>query len=263
MKYLRLTLIALLTNTLYATQAVEIDMHGGKESKTPSALTEKKPKIFYGKILEIKNAQGYKYLHIQEEKGKKIWVAIANAPVSVGEKIGYDKKTMMKDFESKSLHQKFETIYFASDVYLAQKNQAPQSMKSMLGLAKKDPHASMGRGLSPQKEEEKPSKPFVKKASYSIEEIHMWRKSLKDQNITLKGTVFKVSRGIMKRDWVHLGDGSGNEKMLTDDLVFTTPTSSIKSGDKVIAKGKVIVDKDFGYGYFYKVIIEDASFELE
>jgi hypothetical protein len=67
----------------------------------------------------------------------------------------------------------------------------------------------------------------------------------------------------MKRDWVHLGDGSGNEKKLTDDLVFTAPSTTLKAGDKVKATGKVIVDKDFGYGYFYKVIIENTTFEVK
>jgi len=119
----------------------------------------------------------------------------------------------------------------------------------------------MGRGMSPEPKEEKPAKPFIKKNAYTIEEIHMWRNALKDQIITLKGSVFKVSHGIMKRDWVHLGDGTGNEQKLTDDLVFTAPKTTIKAGDKVVAKGKVAVDKDFGYGYFYPVIIENASFE--
>jgi len=179
----------------------------------------------------------------------------------VGEKIGYDKKTVMKNFKSKSLNQEFKEIYFASDVYLAQKPKAPKSMKEMLGLdTKKDPHAGMGIGLSPQVEEEKPAKPFVKKESYTIEEIHMWRKDLDKKTITIKGTVFKVSKDIMKRDWVHIGDSTGNEKKLTDDLVFTAVNTTVKSGDTVTAKGTVSVDKDFGYGYFYPVIIENASF---
>ena len=72
-------------------------------------------------------------------------------------------------------------------------------MKEMLGLgAKKDPHAGMGIGMSPQpKADEKPAKPFVKKETYTIEEVHMWRKSLDTQTITLTGTVYKVSKGIM------------------------------------------------------------------
>jgi predicted heme/steroid binding protein len=258
MKLLSLATLALLTTlTTTFTNAEEskIAMHG-KE-------TSQKTQIFYGKILEIKKAMGYKYLRI-DEKGKEIWVAIANAPVSVGEKIGYDKKTLMQNFESKALKQKFEEIYFASDVYLAQKPQKPKSMKDMLGLSTqaKDPHAGMGRGMTAEKEVA-PSTPFVKKDSYTIEEIYMWRKNLKDQNITIEGKVFKVSHAIMKRDWVHIGDGSGDEKALTDDLVFTASTSTIKSGDTVIAKGSVAVDKDFGYGYFYPVIIENATFEVK
>ncbi|MBA1421094.1 MAG: hypothetical protein FAF03_09655 [Epsilonproteobacteria bacterium] len=265
MKHLSLTTLALLTTlTLSHAQETKIDMHGGKETKIPSAMPAQKAPVFYGKVLEIKPAMGYKYLKVQEQ-GKETWVAIANAPVQVGDKIGFDKKTMMKDFKSKSLGQEFKEIYFASDVYLPQKPTAPKSMKDMLGFSsqKKDPHAGMGMGMSPEPADEKPAKPFVKKDAYTVEEVHMWRKNLKDQTITLEGTVFKVSKGIMKRDWVHLGDGTGNEKKLTDDLVFTAPTSTVKAGDKVRAKGTVAVDKDFGYGYFYPVIIEKSTFEVK
>ena len=250
----RLPLLVLLTslNFTYATDG-KIAMHGKEETQ--------KTKIFYGKILEIKSAMGYKYLNI-DENGTKLWIAIANAPVAVGEKIGYDKRTVMKDFKSKSLDQEFKEIYFAPDVYLAQKAKESKSMKEMLGLGvKKDPHAGMGMGKSPKPEDEKPALPFVKKDTYTIEVVHMWRKNLDKQNITLKGRVFKVSKGIMKRDWVHLGDGTGNEKKLTDDLVFTAPHTTVKAGDTVLATGKVAVDKDFGYGYFYPVIIETSTFE--
>ena len=257
-----LVLLTLLPFTLHA-EATKIDMHGGKDSKMPSAMSEQRTPVFYGKVLEIKPAMGYKYLKIQEQ-GKQTWVAIANAPVKVGDKIGFDKKTMMKDFKSKALGQTFEEIYFASDVYLPQKSTGPKSMKELMGLSTgtKDPHAGMGRGLTTEPEAQIPTKPFVKKDTYTVEELHMWRKELKDQTITLEGTVFKISHGIMKRDWVHLGDGTGNEKKLTDDLVFTAPSTTLKAGDKVKATGKVIVDKDFGYGYFYKVIIEDSSFKV-
>lgn len=261
MTLLKLTLITLLSTCMYATEPGH-EGHDHAEGEHQGKV-QKPEGIFYGTILEIKNAMGYKYLKVNEA-GKELWVAIANAPVAVGDKIGYDKKTMMKDFQSKSLDQTFKEIYFASDVYLPQKVQKPKSMKEMLGLApkKQDPHAGMGRGMLPE-EEEKPAIPFVKKDSYTIEEIHMWRKSLEGQTISIKGSVYKVSRGIMKLDWVHLGDGTGNEKKLTDDLVFTTASAHIKAGDQVIAKGKVVVNKDFGFGYFYKVIIQDASFQVK
>ncbi len=261
MKLLSLALIALLTTFTYA---VEPGHEGHKHAEGQHNGKSQTPKgIYYGKILEIKGVMGYKYLKVDED-GTQLWVAIANAPVTVGDRIGYDKKTIMKDFESKSLNQKFKEIIFASDVYLPQKAQQPKSMKEMLGLspAKKDPHAGMGMGMSPQ-EEEKPAKPFIKKEVYTIEEIHMWRKSLEGQTISLEATVYKVSHQIMKLDWAHLGDGTGNEKKLTDDLVFTATSTNIKAGDKVIAKGKVVVNKDFGYGYFYKVLIQDATFKVK
>lgn len=240
MKLLPFILITLFTITIHATE--------------PQA-------IYYGKVLEVQNAMGYKYLKV-DENGTQHWVAIANAPVAVGDKIGYDKRTIMHDFESKSLGKTFKEIIFASDVYLPQKVQRPKSMKDMLGLGSQDPHKGMGMGMSPEKEE-KPAKPFVKKDTYTVEEVHMWRKSLEGQTISLEGTVFKVSHQIMQRDWVHLGDGTGNEKKLTDDLVFTAVSSTVKAGDKVIATGTVVVNKDFGYGYFYKVLIQNATFEVK
>ena len=264
MKHLKLLTFTFLifTSLSHATEG-NIDMHGGKETTSPSTIPTQKTKIYYGKVLEITPVMGYKYLKV-DENGSTHWVAIADAPVKIGDKIGYDKRTVMKDFKSKTLHKTFDEIIFANDVYLPQKASAPKSMKDMLGLNnKKDPHAGMGVGMKPQPKEEEPSKPFVKKKSYTIEEIHMWHKNLKDQNITLIGTVFKVSHGIMKRDWVHMGDGTGNEKKLTDDLVFTAPTTNIKAGDKVKATGTLAIDKDFGYGYFYSVIIEKSHFEVK
>lgn len=264
MKLLPLALLTLLTTFTYAVEPGHEGHEHAKDVPTEKSYTLEG--IYYGKILEVKSARGYKYLNV-DENGTQHWVAIANAPVAVGDKIGYDKRTIMHDFESKSLGKKFKEIIFASDVYLPQKSDKPKSMKEMLGLGSKnvqpkDPHKGMGVGMSSQ-EEEKPEKPFVKKEVYTIEEVHMWRKSLEGQIISLEGTVFKVSRQIMKLDWVHLGDGTGDEKKLTDDLVFTAASANIKSGDKVRAKGKVVVNKDFGYGYFYKVLIQDATFEVK
>lgn len=256
MKLLTLILITLSTTlSTYAAEKVQ-----ESEKKIQSG-------IYYGKILEIEDARGYKYLKI-DENGTELWVAIASAPVSVGEKIGYDKTTIMHDFESKSLGKKFKEIIFASDVYLAQKAPKPTSMKDGLESTTNNPHANdphKGTDMeqSPIEEEVKPTKPFVKKDFYTIEELHMYRKELKDQIISVKATVRKVSRQIMKLDWIHLSDGTGNEKNLSNDLVFTAASSTLNIGDKVIATGKVVTNKDFGYGYFYKVIIQDTTFKKE
>ena len=238
MKYKFLLLsIALLFTSSYANQA-----------KAPKG-------IFYGKILSIQNAMGYKYLKV-DENGTELWVAIANAPVKVGEKIGYDKKTIMKDFKSKSLGKSFKEIIFASDVYLPEKSEsAPiKDLQDMLGLSVPQPKTAKII------EEEKPAKLFEQKAFYTIEEAYMWKNSLKGKTIKIKGTVHKVARGIMKLDWVHLEDGTGSADKMNDDIVFTIKNANVKAGDKVIATGKVVVDKDFGYGYFYKIIVQESGF---
>ncbi len=105
-------------------------------------------------------------------------------------------------------------------------------------------------------------KPFVEKDSYTVSEIKMWRKELSGKTISLEANVFKISPNIMKMDWVHLGYGK-YDRLKSDDLVFTTKNATIKVGDRVIATGKVVVDKDFGFGYFYKVIIQESTFKVK
>ena len=248
-------LLLLLVLGLSHAEEGNIAMHGTEKVQ--------KSQIFYGKILEIKPAMGYKYLRVNEE-GKEVWIAIAKAPVTVGDKIGYDKATAMPNFKSKTLNQTFKEIFFVSDLYLPNKVQKPKSMKEMLDLSpkKQDPHANMEKWMSPTEKNDL-TKAFVQKDTYTVEEIHMWRESLEGQNIAIEASVSKVSHEIMELDWVHLNDGTGNEEKLTNDLVLTAKNTTIKAGDKVLAKGTVVVNKDFGFGYFYKVIIQDATFQVK
>ena len=60
----------------------------------------------------------------------------------------------------------------------------------------------------------------------------------------------------MKRNWIHIQDGTGDENSY--DLVVTT-NDEVKVGDVITAEGKLAVDKDFGAGYFFPVIIEEAK----
>jgi hypothetical protein len=64
----------------------------------------------------------------------------------------------------------------------------------------------------------------------------------------------------MGKNWIHLQDGSG--KPGSNDLTVTT-SGAAKTGDTVVVAGKLSVDKDFGYGYKYDVIVEDAQVTKE
>ncbi|MES9957352.1 MAG: hypothetical protein ABW086_09900, partial [Sedimenticola sp.] len=78
--------------------------------------------------------------------------------------------------------------------------------------------------------------------------------------IEVKGKTSKLSQQIMGRDWVHIEDGTGTKQDNNNKLIFRTAQGGIAVGDEVVAKGVLYLNKDFGYGYFYPVIVEDAVF---
>ena len=81
---------------------------------------------------------------------------------------------------------------------------------------------------------------------------------LDKKTVVVRGKVVKVSKGIMGKNWVHLRDGSGDPGKGTNNLVVTTQDDP-KVGDVVTAKGTLYKDKDFGAGYKYRVIVEEAT----
>lgn len=94
--------------------------------------------------------------------------------------------------------------------------------------------------------------------SYTIAEIHKNGADLDRKKVVVRGRVTKVSKGIMKRNWVHLYDGTGEASNGTNDLVATSQENP-SVGDVVTASGILCKDKDFGAGYKYSVIVEDAT----
>lgn len=94
----------------------------------------------------------------------------------------------------------------------------------------------------------------------TIAEIFSQKDRLSGKEVLLRAKVVKFTPRIMKRNWVHLKDGTGAEG--TDELIVTTQ-STVKVGDTVLVKGVLQTDRDFGYGYRYDVIIEDAQLRVE
>lgn len=93
----------------------------------------------------------------------------------------------------------------------------------------------------------------------SVETVNLEKAALKDQIVTLRGTVTKANNGIMKRNFIHIEDGSGKDE--TAQLIITSQDTA-NPGDKVIVTGKVALDTDFGFGYLYPLLVEEASIKL-
>ena len=92
----------------------------------------------------------------------------------------------------------------------------------------------------------------------SIADVWAKRTTLAGKTVTVNGTVVKFNGGVLGRNWLHLQDGSGKAADGTNDITVTTD-SAVKVGDVVTVTGTVVIDKDLGSGYTYKVLIEGAK----
>lgn len=91
----------------------------------------------------------------------------------------------------------------------------------------------------------------------TVAEIIAKRVELKDKTVLVRGKVVKFTPEVLKKNWIHLRDGSGSASDNTNDVLVTT-NEQAKVGDVVVVKGIVHIDKDLGSGYSYKVLIEEA-----
>ena len=94
-----------------------------------------------------------------------------------------------------------------------------------------------------------------KAAVKSVESIYKEKVKLKGTQVSVKGKVVKVNNGIMKRNFLHIQDGSGSEG--TNDLIVTS-NQTAKVNDEVTVTGTVVLDTDFGFGYKYPLLVEKS-----
>lgn len=96
----------------------------------------------------------------------------------------------------------------------------------------------------------------------TVAEVFAEKELLAGQTVSFRGRVVKVNPGIMGKNWLHVRDGSGEEG--TNNLTVTTGEGSLPDvGDTVLVTGTVTLNKDFGMGYLYEVLIEDAQVAVE
>lgn len=95
----------------------------------------------------------------------------------------------------------------------------------------------------------------------TIAEVYAEKDQLAGQEIVFRGKVVKTNAGIMGKNWLHVRDGSGAEG--SNNLTVTTPFILPNVGDTVVVTGPLELNKDFGMGYQYDLIIEDAKVVVE
>lgn len=122
------------------------------------------------------------------------------------------------------------------------------ALVAVFGLS--SPGDAAAQAAAPQAKAKAAAKPKA------IADIHKNRKALAGQIIQAQGQVIKANNGIKGFNFVHIQDGTGAAGSNTL-IVRSKDTANV--GDKVTISGVVVVDRDFGSGYFYPLLIEEAT----
>jgi hypothetical protein len=93
----------------------------------------------------------------------------------------------------------------------------------------------------------------------TVEQVYKEMTQLKGQQVTVSGKVVKVNNGIMRRNFVHVQDGTGGKD--SNNLIVTSKQTA-KVGASVTITGTVVLDTDFGMGYRYPLLIENSSITI-
>ncbi|WP_417910545.1 DNA-binding protein [Candidatus Electronema sp. PJ] len=222
-------------------------------------------KAVKGKVLESMSGAGYTYLLIENGQDKT-WVAIPESKVEVGQEVALQPGMEAKNFESKALKKTFDSIVFSSGLV---EEAAPAGIEGgtpkLAGEADKPVDEATleamsggsSRAVVPAASEVKVEKAEGENGR-TVEQCFAEAEKLNGQKVRVRGKVVKFSPQIMDKNWIHLQDGSGDPMKNTHDLVVTTSETAAKEA-VVVVEGVLSKDKDFGAGYRYVAIIEDAK----
>ncbi len=187
----------------------------------------------------------YVYINVTEE-GKQFWIASAKQPIDIGKTYYYRTPLLKTNFESREHNRVFDTIYLVSN--LVSHNHGNNAGNLTADFSETPTETSQKQNI-----ETHTNTVIQHKGSIKIAELVANPKQYENKTVQLTGKVVKVNPNIMNRNWLHLKDGSKDDY----DLVITSNTF-IPEGQTITMKAKVSLNKDFGAGYRYDLILEDG-----
>jgi len=240
-----------------------------------------------GTVLQKLEAPPYSYLQVKTAQGD-VWAAVPQTKLDKGATVRVFNPMLMQKFESKQLKRTFDEVYFGtltpdgSDANVNGAGQAPPVGAAGAmppGAAGAMPPGAAGAmppgaaGVMPPGGNPHagvamptPSEPVkvgkVEKATgadaYTIAEAWAKKDALAGKTVTIRGTVVKYNAQVMGKNWLHLQDGSGDAATGTNDITVTT-MDNVTKGSTITIRGTVKTSQDFGAGYKYAIIVEEAK----
>lgn len=198
-------------------------------------------------VVALETLPTAKYVYIKAKEAKnEFWIATHKQEIKIGETYFYKGGLLKTNFESKEYDRVFDKIFLVSKLVPRRHGNEEQSHDKM--------HIPTHAWPSEGDKASNPKSPTKDDETISIAELVKTPKKFAGQKIKVKGTCIKTNPNIMNRNWIHLQDGSADDY----DLVVTTQ-AQIHPGETVKMEALVSVEKDFGSGYFYKLILEDGK----
>lgn len=206
-----------------------------------------------GRILEVIHTAGYSYLLLDTGR-TKVWTAAPELKATAGDQATITGALPMANYRSRTLNRTFDVVYFASDVQI--NGRAAAGASGSASLPPGHPPTS-GSRTAPAAE----ASPLTRApGGQTVAEIHAGSAALAGKTVTVRARVVKFNGGILGRNWLHVRDGSGTEG--TNDLTVTSADAA-KVGDVVLVTGKVALKQDFGSGYRYPLLVQEAKIKVE
>ena len=208
-----------------------------------------------GRVLETMNSAGYTYVLIGTEEVQR-WLAARETAVKVGDVVQAYEGMPMAQFESKTLNRTFDVIYFVDALHNLSAPVQPEASAST-ALPAGHPGTDVGSEAPAATVEVAELEP-----GQNIAYVYGNKDALADQQISLRGKVVKYNEGILGWNFIHIQDGSGDAADGSNDLTVTSKATTAV-GETVILTGNIILDKDFGAGYQFPILMEDATLTSE
>jgi hypothetical protein len=207
-------------------------------------------------VKEVLQTSAYTYLLVVENSVEN-WLALPKMQASSGETYYYRNGFKMTDFESKELGRKFPVVYFLESI--SSRPEIPVKVSSS------NPHAAIVSTADSAAPSNYTAKVVVEKEEVkilpaeqgiTIAELFANKEKYAGKTVRIKGKVTKFNSKIMNKNWIHIQDGT--EYSGKFDLTATTDIE-VAIGETIVLEGKVTLNKDFGYGYVYDVLLEDSK----
>jgi hypothetical protein len=219
-------------------------------AEDPALATPVPVGMVRGTAVETMDAGGYTYVLLDLGAEQQYWIAGPKTAVTAGDVVQTVEQGMpMPGFKSETLGRTFEMLFFVNAI---SNLSAPDATATVA-------HPPMTPATAA------PDAPITVAAledGRDIAYVYANKDDLAGQAVSLRGEVVKYNENILGWNFIHIQDGSGDANDRSNDLTVTSKAATAV-GETIVVTGTIVLEKDFGAGYTYPILMEDASVTVE